>query len=113
MSDLVTASGSLGSQARPCRGSGSARCASQAAASGAPQDRSQCVAVLRRAVEQRVRLIDTPDSSGPHVAEEIIKEALHPYDGEVVVPTTAGLTRNGPDVIDRPGGPERLGPRAW
>ena len=114
MSDLIAASGSfvIAGKTVPRFGFGTMRFTGRGIW-GPPQDRAQCVAVLRRAVEQGVRLIDTADSYGPHVAEEIIKEALHPYGDEVVVATKAGLTRNGPDVIDGPAGPERLGPRAW
>jgi pyridoxine 4-dehydrogenase len=64
---------------------------------GPPADRDEAVRVLRRAVELGVNFIDTADSYGPYVAEEIIREALHPYDG-VAVATKAGLLRTGPDV---------------
>lgn len=80
---------------------------------GEPADRDECVAVLRRAVELGVQFIDTADSYGPNVAEEIIRVALHPYADEVVIATKAGLTRNGPDVIDTGSGVRRLGPAAW
>jgi pyridoxine 4-dehydrogenase len=63
---------------------------------GPPADRDECVRVLRRAQELGVDFIDTADSYGPYVAEELIREALHPYDG-VVVATKAGLLRTGPD----------------
>jgi pyridoxine 4-dehydrogenase len=46
---------------------------------GEPADRAQAIAVLRRAVELGINLIDTADSYGPHVSEELIREALHPY----------------------------------
>lgn len=80
---------------------------------GEPQDRDECIAVARRAVECGVQFIDTADSYGPHVAEEILREALHPYPDDVIIATKAGLTRNGPDVIDTDAGPKRLGPAAW
>ena len=80
---------------------------------GQPADRAECVAVLRRAVELGVQFIDTADSYGPHVAEDIIREALHPYPDQIGIATKAGLTRNGPDVIDTDAGPKRLGPAAW
>ena len=80
---------------------------------GEPADRDECVAVLRRAVELGVQFIDTADSYGPGVAENIIREALHPYPDHIVIATKAGLTRNGPDVIDTDAGPKRLGPAAW
>lgn len=63
---------------------------------GEPRDRAAAVAVLRRAVELGVTFIDTADSYGPNVSEEIIREALHPYADDVVVATKAGLTRTGP-----------------
>ena len=63
---------------------------------GPPADRDECLRVLRRAVELGVDFIDTADSYGPYVSEELIREALHPYDG-VVIATKAGLLRTGPD----------------
>ncbi|MGA9714578.1 MAG: aldo/keto reductase [Aeromicrobium sp.] len=63
---------------------------------GEPQDRDEAIAVLRRAVDLGVTFIDTADSYGPNVSEEIIREALHPYDHGIVVATKAGLTRTGP-----------------
>lgn len=80
---------------------------------GEPQDRDECIAVARRAVDLGVQFIDTADSYGPHVAEQILYEALHPYPDDIVIATKAGLTRNGPDVIDTGAGPKRLGPAAW
>lgn len=74
---------------------------------GEPKDRSQAIAVLRRAVELGVNFIDTADSYGPNVSEELIAEALHPY-GEVVIATKAGLTRTGPGVWVPVGRPEYL-----
>jgi pyridoxine 4-dehydrogenase len=64
---------------------------------GPPDDRDECIRVLRRAVELGVNFIDTANSYGPYVAEELIREALHPYDG-VLIATKAGLLRTGPDV---------------
>lgn len=63
---------------------------------GEPKDRDEAVAVLRRAVDLGVTFFDTADSYGPNVSEEIIAEALHPYDHGIVVATKAGLTRTGP-----------------
>ncbi len=63
---------------------------------GPPADRDECLRVLRRAVELGVNFIDTADSYGPYVSEDLIRDALHPYDG-VVVATKAGLLRTGPD----------------
>lgn len=80
---------------------------------GEPHDRDECIAVARRAVDLGVQFIDTADSYGPHIAEQILYEALHPYPDDIVIATKAGLTRNGPDVIDTDHGPKRLGPAAW
>ncbi|MGW7486928.1 aldo/keto reductase [Streptomyces sp. NPDC054786] len=80
---------------------------------GEPDDRDACVRVVRRAVELGVQLIDTADSYGPCVSEEIIREALHPYADDVLIATKAGLTRNGPDIIETDQGVVRLGPKAW
>lgn len=63
---------------------------------GEPRDRDEAIRVLRRAVDLGVTFIDTADSYGPNVSEEIIREALHPYADDVVVGTKAGLTRTGP-----------------
>ena len=75
---------------------------------GEPDDRAECVRVVRRAVELGVDFIDTADSYGPHVSEEIIREALHPYPEHVLVATKAGLVRHGPDVWRPLGRPEYL-----
>jgi aryl-alcohol dehydrogenase-like predicted oxidoreductase len=72
-----------------------------------PADREECLAVLRRAVELGVNFIDTADSYGPYVSEELIREALHPY-GEVKIATKAGLLRTGPDVWVPCGRPDYL-----
>ena len=63
---------------------------------GDPRDHDEAIAVLRRAVELGVDFIDTADSYGPFVSEDLIREALHPYD-HVVIATKGGLTRQGPD----------------
>jgi aryl-alcohol dehydrogenase-like predicted oxidoreductase len=65
---------------------------------GPPSDPAECIRVLRRLVELGVNFIDTADSYGPYVSEELIKEALHPYPDGLVVATKAGLLRTGPDV---------------
>ncbi|HEX2283673.1 MAG TPA: aldo/keto reductase [Mycobacterium sp.] len=64
---------------------------------GPPVDRDECIRVLRRAVELGVNFIDTADSYGPYVSEELIREALHPYPDGLVIATKAGLVRTGPD----------------
>jgi pyridoxine 4-dehydrogenase len=74
---------------------------------GPPEDHDECIRVLRRAVELGVDFIDTADSYGPYVSEELIREALHPYDG-VLIATKAGLTRTGPGVWPPLGRPEYL-----
>ena len=61
-----------------------------------PPDRDAALALLRRLPDLGVDFIDTADSYGPHVSEELIREALHPYDG-IVVATKAGLLRTGPN----------------
>lgn len=63
---------------------------------GPPKDPAEALAVLRRAVELGVTFIDTADSYGPNVSEELIAEALHPYADDLVIATKAGLTRTGP-----------------
>ncbi len=74
---------------------------------GPPADRDAALTVLRRAVELGVDFIDTADSYGPYVSEDLIREALHPYDG-VLVATKGGLTRSGPGVWEPVGRPEYL-----
>jgi aryl-alcohol dehydrogenase-like predicted oxidoreductase len=74
---------------------------------GYPDDREQCLAVLRRAVELGVDFIDTADSYGPYVSEELIFEALHPY-GSVKIATKAGFVRTGPNAWSECGRPEYL-----
>lgn len=64
---------------------------------GESADRGEALAVLRRAVELGVTLIDTADSYGPFVSEQLIAEALHPYPANLVIATKAGLQRPGPD----------------
>src|SRR4028119_2481668 len=64
---------------------------------GPPPDREQALAVLRRLPELGVDFVDTADSYGPHVSEDLIREALHPYDG-ITVATKGGLTRHGPGL---------------
>src|SRR6478672_9381157 len=75
---------------------------------GPPKDRSAALAVLRRAVELGVNFIDTADSYGPHVSEELIAEALHPYPSDLVIATKGGMTRTGPNQWPRDGSPEHL-----
>ncbi len=75
---------------------------------GPPADRDQAKAVLRRAVELGVNFIDTADSYGPHVSEELISEALRPYPDDLVIATKGGLERTGPGMWPVNGRPEHL-----
>ncbi|HEX4216820.1 MAG TPA: aldo/keto reductase [Acidimicrobiales bacterium] len=75
---------------------------------GPPADHDGCIAVLRRAVELGVNFIDTADSYGPYVSEELIAEALYPYPEDLVIATKGGLVRPGPGVWDADGRPEHL-----
>ena len=75
---------------------------------GPPRDHDGAIAVLRRAVELGVDLIDTADSYGPNVSEELIREALHPYLGNLKIATKAGLTRSGPGAWAPCGRPDYL-----
>jgi aryl-alcohol dehydrogenase-like predicted oxidoreductase len=74
---------------------------------GEPADRDEALRVLRRLPELGVDFIDTADSYGPYVSEDLIREALHPYDG-IVVATKGGFTRQGPDIWKAVGRPEYL-----
>ena len=77
---------------------------------GPPADRGEAVRVLRRAVDLGVNFIDTADSYGPYISEDIIHEALHPYSSHqgLVIATKAGLLRTGPDVWIPLGNPSYL-----
>jgi aryl-alcohol dehydrogenase-like predicted oxidoreductase len=74
---------------------------------GEPADRAEALRVLKRLPDLGVNFIDTADSYGPYVSEDLIREALHPYDG-LVVATKGGLTRHGPDIWRPVGRPEYL-----
>jgi len=75
---------------------------------GEPADRDECVRVVRRAVELGVDLIDTADSYGPYVSEEILREALFPYPQQLLIATKAGLVRTGPSQWHAVGRPAYL-----
>jgi len=75
---------------------------------GEPADRAEAVRVLRRAVELGINFIDTADSYGPGVSEEIIAEALHPYPKGLVIATKGGFVRPGPNQWVENGTPEHL-----
>ena len=75
---------------------------------GPPKDKAEALAVLRRAVELNVNFIDTAESYGPKVSEELIGEALHPYREGVVIATKGGFDRSGPGQWETNARPERL-----
>jgi aryl-alcohol dehydrogenase-like predicted oxidoreductase len=75
---------------------------------GPPPNLDDAKAVLRRAVELGVNFIDTADSYGPHVSEELIGETLHPYPDDLVIATKGGLERTGPGQWPVNGRPEHL-----
>src|SRR5689334_17015699 len=75
---------------------------------GEPRDRAEALRVLQRLPALGVNFIDTADSYGPNISEELIREALHPYRGGLVVATKAGLARTGPDEWTPLGRPEYL-----
>lgn len=74
---------------------------------GEPQDRAEAIRTLKRLPALGVNFIDTADSYGPDVSEELIREALHPYKG-MLIATKAGLTRTGPEVWIPLGRPDYL-----
>ncbi|HEX3578046.1 MAG TPA: aldo/keto reductase [Thermoanaerobaculia bacterium] len=75
---------------------------------GPPADHAESIAVLRRAIELGINLIDTAEAYGPHVSEELIAEALYPYPKGLVIATKGGLERTGPNQWPVNGRPERL-----
>ena len=75
---------------------------------GEPPSRDQAIATLRRVVELGVNFIDTADSYGPSVSEELIASALHPYPSDLVIATKGGLVRPGPNRWNADGRPEHL-----
>lgn len=64
---------------------------------GPPKDKQEAIRVLKRAIELGINFIDTADSYGPHISEELIAEALYPYPDDLVIATKGGLTRTGPN----------------
>ena len=74
---------------------------------GPPADRVEAIRTLKRVPELRINFIDTADSYGPHVSEQLIREALHPYNG-ILIATKAGLRRPSPGQWERDGRPEYL-----
>src|SRR6201997_2640807 len=75
---------------------------------GPPKNRSEAIAVLRRAVELEVNFIDTADSYGPNASEELIAEALFPYPKGLVIATKGGWKRPGPNQWTHDASPDHL-----
>ena len=75
---------------------------------GPPEDRDEAIRVLKRLPELNVDFIDTAESYGPYISEELIGEVLAPYDKGTIVATKSGLTRTGPDEWHQVGRPEFL-----
>jgi pyridoxine 4-dehydrogenase len=75
---------------------------------GPPKDRAAAIAVLRRAIDLGVNFIDTADSYGPNVSEELIAEALAPYPSNLVIATKGGWNRPGPDLWTHDASPAHL-----
>ena len=75
---------------------------------GEPDDHDECIRVLRRVPELGINVIDTADSYGPFVSEDLIAEALHPYPDGLVIATKGGLARSGPGIWEAVGRPEYL-----
>src|SRR5438445_9433679 len=75
---------------------------------GPPADKQEAIAVLRRALELGVNLLDTADSYGPEVSESLIAEALYPYPKDLVIATKGGLLRTGPNQWPADGRPQQL-----
>jgi pyridoxine 4-dehydrogenase len=75
---------------------------------GPPRDRNECRRVVRRAVDLGVTFIDTADSYGPEVSEQIIADALYPYPAGLVIATKGGLVRPGPERWEPNGHPAHL-----
>lgn len=75
---------------------------------GPPRDHAEALRVLRRVVDLGINFIDTADSYGPNVSEELIAEALHPYPSHLVIATKGGLVRPGPGLWQSNGRPEHL-----
>src|SRR3954468_20772977 len=75
---------------------------------GPPADHDEAIRVLKRAIELGVNLVDTADSYGPEVSENLIAEALHPYPDDLLIATKGGLRRTGPGQWPRDLRPERI-----
>ncbi len=75
---------------------------------GPPKDREEAIRVLKKTVELGINFIDTADSYGPNVSEELIAEALYPYPENLVIATKGGLLRTGPNQWPVDSSPEHL-----
>jgi aryl-alcohol dehydrogenase-like predicted oxidoreductase len=75
---------------------------------GPPTDRTEAIRTLKRVPELGINFIDTADSYGPDVSEQLIREALYPYDGILLIATKAGFRRPGPGVWETDGRPDYL-----
>src|SRR5246500_962076 len=75
---------------------------------GPPEDHATAIATLRRALELGVNFIDTADSYGPYVSEELIAEALAPYPSDLVIATKGGWNRPGPNQWTHDASPKHL-----
>jgi pyridoxine 4-dehydrogenase len=75
---------------------------------GEPADKKNALSVLRRAIDLGINFIDTADSYGPYVSEQLIAEALYPYPSDLLIATKGGLLRSGPGQWQRDGRPEHL-----
>ena len=75
---------------------------------GQPEDKAEALATLQRVPELGINFIDTAESYGPHVSEDLIREALSPYADNLLIATKGGLTRGGPDQWGQDGRPEKL-----
>jgi len=75
---------------------------------GEPEDRDEALRTLRRLPELGVNFIDTADSYGPYISEDLIREALYPYSDGLIIATKGGLTRHGPDIWRPVGHPDYL-----
>ncbi|GAB2767172.1 aldo/keto reductase [Rhabdobacter roseus] len=75
---------------------------------GPPKDKTEAIRTLKRTLDLGINFIDTADSYGPHISEELIAEALHPYPDDLVIATKGGLTRTGPNQWPINGHPDHL-----
>ncbi|MBS9719271.1 aldo/keto reductase [Tianweitania sp. BSSL-BM11] len=75
---------------------------------GPPEDHDESIRALKRVPELGINFIDTANSYGPDVSEELIREALHPYGSDMLIATKGGLTREGPNVWTPKGDPDHL-----